>query len=567
MANLKNTTVNDTGFLQLPVGTTAQRPTPAAGQMRFNTSTGKAEFYNATQAAWKPTINQGVIATGGNSVYDADVEGTTYRVHVFTNTGNSTFTVTQGGSVEYLIVAGGGGGGGTGAGGAGAGGLLTGTATVTAQSYTITVGTGGAAGRSWNNSPNAGTNGGNSIAFGLTAIGGGKSSRNGSGGGPSNGGSGAGGDRNIAPGQGTAGQGNRGGFAPFGNGEGTGGGGGAGSVGQDAVSASVSGAGGIGLALNITGLATFYAGGGGGGIYTTSRTSGLGGLGGGGRGGQTNVANVDQGATDGVPNTGGGGGGGGYTSSGPDLQGGGNGGSGIVIVRYPLRQENPVTAAGKAVGDGLVLDLDFAKPTVYSGSGTTVNDGRLNGITGTAIGTAPVIQSPRTHSSHFTFNGSNSGFQILDFPQIFAGSVAMEGWFWFNDDSRGILIGNFSEGDINWEKHTDRRLRIYWGEGGVDQFTGTNVFNLNQWNHIVMQRNKAAGQMQFFVNNVSVFTGNNIGTDVTTANSSLFRVGRDSRTGSTVLNGRIASLKMYNRALSTAEISQTFNATRWRFGV
>jgi hypothetical protein len=37
-----------TGGLFLPVGTTAQRPTPATGQMRFNTTTGSVEVYNGT---------------------------------------------------------------------------------------------------------------------------------------------------------------------------------------------------------------------------------------------------------------------------------------------------------------------------------------------------------------------------------------------------------------------------------------------------------------------------------------------------------------------------------------
>jgi hypothetical protein len=37
-----------TGGMFLPVGTTAQRPTPATGQMRFNTTTGSVEVYNGT---------------------------------------------------------------------------------------------------------------------------------------------------------------------------------------------------------------------------------------------------------------------------------------------------------------------------------------------------------------------------------------------------------------------------------------------------------------------------------------------------------------------------------------
>jgi hypothetical protein len=51
MATLKNTVIDDTAALQLPVGTTAQRPvSPSNGMMRFNTTTGKVECWNGT--AW-----------------------------------------------------------------------------------------------------------------------------------------------------------------------------------------------------------------------------------------------------------------------------------------------------------------------------------------------------------------------------------------------------------------------------------------------------------------------------------------------------------------------------------
>ncbi len=49
MATLKNTTINDTGFLQLPKGTTAQRPgSPATGYTRYNTDYNKPEFWNGS---------------------------------------------------------------------------------------------------------------------------------------------------------------------------------------------------------------------------------------------------------------------------------------------------------------------------------------------------------------------------------------------------------------------------------------------------------------------------------------------------------------------------------------
>lgn len=52
-----NVTLNTTGFLKLPVGTTLQRPaTPAQGHIRFNTSTVKTESYNGT--TWSELDNR-----------------------------------------------------------------------------------------------------------------------------------------------------------------------------------------------------------------------------------------------------------------------------------------------------------------------------------------------------------------------------------------------------------------------------------------------------------------------------------------------------------------------------
>jgi len=54
--------IGSTGALTLPVGTTAQQPTPATGMIRFNSDTGTIEVYNGT--AW------GAVAGGGGG-FDA----------------------------------------------------------------------------------------------------------------------------------------------------------------------------------------------------------------------------------------------------------------------------------------------------------------------------------------------------------------------------------------------------------------------------------------------------------------------------------------------------------------
>jgi len=287
-----------TGYFDLPAGTTAERPgSPAAGMVRFNTTTGVPEWYDPTGTQWL-------------GFYQA----TSY-------------------SIEYLVIAGGGGGSrsafatGGGAGGAGGyrssvsgessggGGSAESPITVSVGSaYTITVGAGGANTVNGNDSSLGGivisVGGGRGAGFNVNNAG--------------SGGSGGGGAYNGQPGgSGTVNQGYAGGGSVVGAG---GGGGGADAVGTAGSGSSVGGNGGIGVQSNVNGTPTYRAGGGGGGAINTygAATAGSGGLGGGGNGSTTTNG------SDGTVNTGGGGGG--PVGDGSAL--GGTGGSGVVIIRY-----------------------------------------------------------------------------------------------------------------------------------------------------------------------------------------------------------------------------------------
>ena len=322
MAILQSTTISGTGYLQIPVGITSERPT-------------------------EPTWTVVSYTTGsGNFTVPANVY-----------------------AVDVLVVAGGGGGGAWVGGGGGAGGVIyrEGYQVTPGSTVAYSVGAGGTGEYnpgSYTGMPRA-TNGGNSTFGSITAIGGGY------GGSWSpypaqSGGSGGGNGYSYAGAAGTAGQGFRGGQgrgdSP--NGYPTGGGGGAGGPGGDWRQPGSgelttgawgqqgkSGDGGPGVPCTITGSVVWYGGGGGGGIHGNSTASnaarGFGGIGGGGDG---DGPNVDAGSANpnntsirlsgstyptgqsGVANTGGGGGGSG--SGGGQQSAGGAGGSGVVIVRY-----------------------------------------------------------------------------------------------------------------------------------------------------------------------------------------------------------------------------------------
>jgi hypothetical protein len=379
MAQLQTLTINDTGNLTLPTGTTAQRP------------------------------------------------NNTVTIQSFTAVGTTSWLAPTGvTSVEVLVVAGGGGGGRSGSsgsdpggGGGGGGGLVYNSSyqVVPGTGYTVTVGNGG----SGASSVGSGTNGGNSVFDTIIALGGG------GGGGVNlnglNGGSGGGGGGNTGTrGFGTLGQGQNGGDSDSNTG---GGGGGAGRTGSSPST------GGQGLAFSISGSVVGYAGGGGGGqrngagaagglvnnvVQTVAGVAGVS-VYGGGSGGNGSTA-----AEAGLANRGGGGGG-------SSIAPAGTGSSGVVILRYSITPSTTKQSKGQLRvnstsksfeyyrsvskwqnSEGLVVHLDAGDNNSYSGSGSTWTD--ISGFNNNCV----FVNTP-THTSsspgYFTFNPASPHYGVI----------------------------------------------------------------------------------------------------------------------------------------------------------
>ena len=270
---------NTTSAVKIPVGTTGQRPgTPAAGQLRYNSTLDQAEVYSGTE--WKAVGGSPFDASGGTVT---TVDG--FKIHTFTTSGTFTPALTREGKIEYLVVGAGGSGAynsNQGGGGGGGGDVKTGFITIAKNTspITVTVGT------------NVSGNGNPSSFSTITANGG-------------TAGSGRSG--------GTSGSGNVGG----GPSDGGGAGGGAMSGEQYPRGLNLGGIGGKGVGSYISGFYKEYGGGGAGagknGLFETFPTPSYG-------GGSRDILPV--------ANSGGGGSGGcgGYGAT--------SGADGVVIIRY-----------------------------------------------------------------------------------------------------------------------------------------------------------------------------------------------------------------------------------------
>ena len=464
--------------------------------------------------------------------------------------------------VEVLVVAGGGGGGVCYGGGGGGGGIIYNRnfAVTPGSALTVTVGNGGT--NQVNTSGNGG-NGGNSVFGSLTAIGGGYGGGNcgnvGGNGGSGGGGSGTGGS-STSGGTGTSQQGTSGGTSPI---DGGGGGGGAGSSGSIRQ-------GGNGLGFNISGTFTYYGGGGSGGGFSSLS----GGIGGGGLGG---IA-LASGVANATANTGGGGGGsiisGGVGSS-------GLGGSGIVIVRYPGPQKaigGTVTSIGgytihtfTTVGSTTFTPLVATNNSAISGLSDLSGNGNF-GTSGSGSA-APTYSSANGGSVSFDgtddyVNGNLGGALNAPFTlEVFGkfNNVSQTNYEYFGSiggfSANGMIsISKIGTQDPNSSYHGF--MYVYPGSGDAIK---TNIdLRTTNYQHLVVVLLSSSPYIKVYKNGVEGSMVDALSAPINTNGN--YRIGTWGN-NTWWLNGNIGSFKVYNRALTAAEISQNFNALRGRYGI
>lgn len=153
----------------------------------------------------------------------------------------------------------------------------------------------------------------------------------------------------------------------------------------------------------------------------------------------------------------------------------------------------------------------------------------------------------------YSFNGSTSGVRLTNVLPLNS-SYSISLWCYFNGaDERDILIGDYNlSGAINFnlERHLSNKLRIYYNS--PDLYTDADVITPEKWQHIVMIRDKENSKSYLYVDNELIYTYNG---DIGDKNPTVpHYIGRDGRTGSTVMNGRIQDVRVYNRAISIAEV-------------
>lgn len=220
------------------------------------------------------------------------------------------------------------------------------------------------------------------------------------------------------------------------------------------------------------------------------------------------------------------------------------------------------------VRDGLVLHLDAANPKSYPGTGTTYTDLSIKGNNGTLING---VGYSTNNSGCFVFDGVNDTIDCGPVPEIGASltGLTVSAWVYSTSASTRCILENGTLYTTNTfylfqENSSYFTFEVYGG--AYDAVFASYVYQLNTWYNLVGVWS-SNNRVDLYTNGV-LTSGTRIGqvrSSVINGNTNLF-VGTRAGT-SYPFSGSIGDVKLYNRALSAAEIKQNFEALRGRYGV
>jgi len=208
---------------------------------------------------------------------------------------------------------------------------------------------------------------------------------------------------------------------------------------------------------------------------------------------------------------------------------------------------------------GLLAYYDAANSKSYPGTGTTWSDLSGNGNNGTLFGTPSFTASP----GYFDITGDSTYVRLSSYDHR-TNDFTYSMWVRFDAfDSRDTLFENGSWGDTLLFRVQDRTSIAVYIESAL---RGTFTWNPSTgiWYNVVYTRLGTTNTL--YVNGTqsgSTFTNQ---TDVNISNAYTFLM-RSQHTGNQFTNGQISQYSMYNRALTTSEVRQNYNALRGRYGI
>ena len=231
--------------------------------------------------------------------------------------------------------------------------------------------------------------------------------------------------------------------------------------------------------------------------------------------------------------------------------------SSIITSKHEATQDTLYTT-------NLNLSLDANN---YSGSGdwqdgTNDNDGVISGATYTNDG----------NSDYFDFDGSNDYINVAGSDLNPANTKCIE--LWFNTDSTSeqyIISNNNGSGAYGYHMGVTSGKLFMWiysqeqGHYHVNTSTGssnTAAITVGEWNHAVWTMGPNASDNKIYLNGNLAYTESSIGGGTYPSTAAYNGINIGKYTSSGWFNGKLAQVRAYSTALTQAQITTNYNATK-----
>lgn len=229
-----------------------------------------------------------------------------------------------------------------------------------------------------------------------------------------------------------------------------------------------------------------------------------------------------------------------------------------------------VPASVSPVTSGLVSYLDAGDTTSYPGTGTTWTD-LVSSVNNGTLTNGPVFTSSGS-ASYFTFDGSNDGVQLAG-TNFSLNTMTISCWnFSANYNQNGFMFEKTTNGTVNtqYSFFFAADNNIYYRTYGLSTqdlvISNTTAGTVNnQWNNFVATFDGT--NKRIYRNGTLVATSANLTGTVTQNTTGAAYIGIYGSFAGYPFNGRKSINRIFNRALSQAEITQDYNFFKGRYGL
>jgi len=199
-------------------------------------------------------------------------------------------------------------------------------------------------------------------------------------------------------------------------------------------------------------------------------------------------------------------------------------------------------------------------------NGTRSNTESIKDLTGK--NTITVNNLTYSSDGTFSFNGSSSWLEMPTSSIFDTQALTMECWCYpSTTNQRGFL---FEKGQVNTQySNFFEDVNFVFRTMGLSTqdltFASGSYITANRWNHIVCTY--GSGTKIVYVNGVAIAQQTGLTGSIPTGQTNQYVGKYGSASNQYPFSGSIAVSKVYNRALTAAEVLQNFNAIRGRYGI